>query len=391
MTASWDHTARLWDINTGQTIRMFANHSDSIWSAALSPDGKYLLTGSHDKTARLWIADPTYETRSIHDYSGIISFLPGGGRILLSGSDGTVWVWNVDTLENEKPETIGILQTTSTAVWAQGQWIAARSSDNKTITLWKDTGGRYEEDGIVQMEDIVTSLSFSPSIDGKESEYLLIGMGPTWSARLIGVGTWEPINRYSGNGWVTSVRFTPDGKFVAIGTKTDISIKDIFVDEPGITCNQDTSSIAFSKDGKYLAATAGYDVVLLDWQNPSGCTLFKKLTGHTAGIGSIEFSPDGRYLLSASGDGTAKLWETNTWTVFKTLIGHEGAVLGGAFSPDSSLVVTGGEDHAIRFWDMDYMTTIQSACDLLQSLQRDLSSDERNHYGITDTSPTCSK
>lgn len=128
------------------------------------------------------------------------------------------------------------------------------------------------------------------------------------------------------------------------------------------------------------------DIMLWDWQNPGGCRLFRKLTGHTAGVTSIEFSPDGRYLLSASGNGTAKLWKTDTWTVFKTLIGHEGAVLYSAFSPDSSLIVTGGADRTIRLWNMEYEITMQKACSLLQ---RDLSAEELKQYGIPDTGSTC--
>ena len=57
MPGSLDKTARIWDLATGQEIRRFAGHTDQINGVAFSPDGKLVLTGSSDNTARLWHVD----------------------------------------------------------------------------------------------------------------------------------------------------------------------------------------------------------------------------------------------------------------------------------------------------------------------------------------------
>ena len=57
VTGSWDKTARLWDLkskNPAAGSRVLKGHTDSIWSVAISPDGRWLVTGSADNTARLW-------------------------------------------------------------------------------------------------------------------------------------------------------------------------------------------------------------------------------------------------------------------------------------------------------------------------------------------------
>ena len=55
LTGSYDNTARLWDLkNPGSSPRVLSGHTDAIWSVALTPDGKWALTGSYDNTARLW-------------------------------------------------------------------------------------------------------------------------------------------------------------------------------------------------------------------------------------------------------------------------------------------------------------------------------------------------
>ena len=54
LTGSWDGTAKLWDANTAALIETFTGHTDRIYSAAISPDGASVVTGSKDTTLALW-------------------------------------------------------------------------------------------------------------------------------------------------------------------------------------------------------------------------------------------------------------------------------------------------------------------------------------------------
>jgi len=54
VTASWDGTARVWDAQSGQQKMVLQGHTDEVWSAAYSPDGRWIVTASRDGTARVW-------------------------------------------------------------------------------------------------------------------------------------------------------------------------------------------------------------------------------------------------------------------------------------------------------------------------------------------------
>ena len=65
LTGSFDKTARLWDAATGKEIRAFKGHESWVLSVAFSPDGARVLTGSADHTARLWDAATGKQIRDL--------------------------------------------------------------------------------------------------------------------------------------------------------------------------------------------------------------------------------------------------------------------------------------------------------------------------------------
>lgn len=74
------------------------------------------------------------------------------------------------------------------------------------------------------------------------------------------------------------------------------------------------------------------------------------LSGHQRAVLVAQFSPDGQLILTASEDGTARLWLTPSGSTAAMLSGHRRAVTCGAFSPDGKSVVTGSDDHTARLW-----------------------------------------
>src|SRR5262245_58104966 len=76
------------------------------------------------------------------------------------------------------------------------------------------------------------------------------------------------------------------------------------------------------------------------------------LRGHEDNVYSLAFSPDGTLLASASGDGTARLWDLAAGKTLHVLEGHDGSCYQAAFSPDGKWLATASGDHHLRLWEV---------------------------------------
>ncbi|KAG2751050.1 WD40 repeat-like protein, partial [Suillus brevipes Sb2] len=99
ITGSWDRTVRLWNAGTGQPVgEPLRGHTGSVASASFSPDGTRIVTGSWDRTVRVWDAatgHPVGEPLRGHThFVTSVSFSPDCTRIVTGSHDKTARLWN---------------------------------------------------------------------------------------------------------------------------------------------------------------------------------------------------------------------------------------------------------------------------------------------------------
>jgi len=156
---------------------------------------------------------------------------------------------------------------------------------------------------------------------------------------------------------VASVKFSPDGKLLAVGGYREVRLLDVGTDKVLATLSGHADyvrSIAFSPDGKMLAAGGGPpqrwgELKIWDVQSHQ---LLKTMQGHNDCIYSIAWSPDGKLIASGSYDKMAKLWDVASGKELFNLKDHIDAVFAVAFSPDGKRLATASQDRTVKIWDV---------------------------------------
>ena len=98
---------------------------------------------------------------------------------------------------------------------------------------------------------------------------------------------------------------------------------------------------------------------------------------------SAVFSPDGNHVVTASADGTARIWDVATGATIAVLKEQHDSINSAAFSPDGSRAVTASRDHAARVWDISITSLAAIYTERAMQL-RDLTEAERSTYGIVE-------
>lgn len=305
-----------------RSIVTLSEHIKPVVGIAISPDGKYIATGSADNSIIIRAAATYQLIRKIEVHKGQVTtldFSPDGKTLVSGSTDKSLRLWQVED---------GIEIRNFNTEFKQGIYQAKFSRDGTMLGVasWEWANGVV---GFVKVLDMQTgkliqrlntdshpASAVSFSVNGKK---LYTG---TWGFQVkqhdiaTGITDWNyDMTKFDYYTAVQSMDLSPDNKYVVQG----------------------------GKDNKIrlLNAADGNKIYTIEpWQ------------GHKEWVNGVRFSPDGTLFASVSDDGLLKVWETTTGTNLYTFRGHTAGMNQLAWHPDGKRIFTTANDNTVKVWDI---------------------------------------
>ncbi|MCL4180769.1 MAG: WD40 repeat domain-containing protein [Verrucomicrobia bacterium] len=174
VTVAEDEAAAVWDLSglTNAEVAsesamppalLLTGHSKPVVSVAYSPSGRWIATGSKDATARIWDAQSGHSVRTLTGHGHwvlAVTFSPDAKRLLTASADHTARIWDLET--GAFLPLTGHTGAVLHAAWSSDGNAVATGSLDRTARLWNVENGTLLRPPLIGHKDGVSSLAFSP-------------------------------------------------------------------------------------------------------------------------------------------------------------------------------------------------------------------------------------
>jgi WD40 repeat protein len=364
VTGSRDRTVRLWPLSdVDATARILGRHDDEVRAVAVDPAGRFIASGGADGVVKLWRPDGSLIADLTGPTEAVLALLvhPGQGQVLAGCGDG-LYGWSIDSLPDAVPErSYAGEQVTTLATHDMGGDVMLGLGDGRVSymaqgSLWTN-----------HWSDFIGALAYSP--DGRKLANAF-GGGTVWTHDIPPEGEIKPITFPVFNrGFISTLGFSPDGSALVLGDE-DGRLR--FIDQSGnpVHATQvapgSILAIAVSPDGTWIAGTGGTSVLVWDWLplastvdssktprvwDPHGDQVAGAARSHDF-IAALAYTSNGEAIVSGGGDRTLRICDRAGNTRHVVEGAHEGGITTVACSPAGfPVIASGGRDNTVRLRD----------------------------------------
>ncbi len=335
----------LWDLKEKKIKATVGRHREAVSSLAWSADGKWLVSGSSDRTAKRWNAEKGELVRTFHnanrDFAPVtaLAHAPDGKTVAVATADKIV---RLHDAQNGAilSELKGHDEVPNCLAFSADGTMLASADTGGAVKVWDQASGREKRSLGKQSKRI------EPSEIKKENK--------------------ENDNNNKGDKRDRKnkevVRDAPRPKVIVaekMETKgrnpSDAMIHDNKEDQAQRN-SKFISSLVFSPDGKVLMSASG-EAVVTRWDISTG-TETTPLAGSNQAIRSLALSRDGATLVVAGDAGKIDLVDLATGKSRNEISAHAGAIRALAMSENGMLAST-GQDGLIKLWDLASASMLQ--------------------------------
>ncbi|MBL4655428.1 MAG: WD40 repeat domain-containing protein, partial [Bacteroidia bacterium] len=309
ITAGADYTAKLWNWQ-GEVISTLIGHKHyRLFSAMVSPNNQFILTGSSDGTSIIW------------NVSGVLLYVldPNAGRIMnthISNDSRYITMFSEGNLvsiwDTTSKQIVRIEKTTSMSSYLEHDFIFTTNKDT-TAKCWILTDSILRSDSVILLK--------TPKNIYKMHKAELTSVDYLYDTQLV-LTTSEDS---------TAIIWSLDGENLQVlsNHKSAVSIG------------------KFSPNGNYIL-TVGKDNIGVIWKKDNNqYNYMSALRGHSDAIMAANFSYNSNYVVTSSNDNSAIVWDLYG-RIVASISNHSSAVYNCKFSPDDNYILTASLDHTAR-------------------------------------------
>ena len=340
VSGSDDGTVRLWDLVEFRLLKTFVGHTDSINAVAITPDGRVAASGagwprpfkleiqiqafldgvdlrpSRDTSIRLWDLEAAHEVQLLEGHTAAVRsliFIDGGHALVSGGDDSSVWVWGFD---NDIP---------GVELGKQDRRVVFLAERRSSGQIFSFSEFNFKMWDLKRFSVAEGTLDMWDNVLGMDAERLKILLQST---------SFE-------------------------GESFSLYIWDLEHDDPNtekldrVDCfrNYIRTATYVNNSGGIAAGLSNGSVKVYE----SMTSAAKTLRGHRGEVSALAPTLDGKRLLSASHDGTLKLWDL---TSTPEAVERERDIYGIAFTPTGRLAVAAFSDATVEVWDVTTRTCL---------------------------------